>query len=356
MTVSMEDLGMLANVGREWIDEHMPLRAGRHAGDWRAAIAAIGSLGWPGVALDDASGGSGFGFTGLCRLLHAAGRELADTPLLWTAIAAGAIARHGTDTQKAAWLARLATGQAIATVAIGEGPHHAIPGTLSATRDGGWLLQGTKSWVPGADQADLILVTAQAAEPALFLVEPSSVRVEAIDSIDSRRFATVTADDLVLDDVAACIVTGREAVDHVVALARIGLAAEMLGAAERALEIVISYLCVREQFGQPIGSFQALQHRAAQMLVELELARSCVDAACADVDEDRTIVEPAIVAKAAANRAIHLISSEMVQMHGGIGMTMEHPAGNYLRWARISETLFGNGARLGDEFAALNGF
>jgi alkylation response protein AidB-like acyl-CoA dehydrogenase len=139
--------------------------------------------------------------------------------------------------------------------------------------------------------------------------------------------------------------------------ARAGLAAEMLGAATQAFEITLDYLKTRVQFGQVIGSFQALQHRAAKMFTELELSRSAVEAALSAIDNDSAeIPELVSLAKAKMGDTFHLVSNEMVQMHGGIGMTDAHDAGFYLKRARAAEAAFGNQAFHRDRYARIQGY
>jgi alkylation response protein AidB-like acyl-CoA dehydrogenase len=151
---------------------------------------------------------------------------------------------------------------------------------------------------------------------------------------------------------------GPEVIDAILDRARIGLAAEMLGQASEAFEITSEYLKTRKQFGQVIGGFQALQHRAAKLFTDLELTRSCVLAALDALDRDdaKRIPEYASLAKARAAETLHLASNEMVQLHGGIGMTDAHDAGFYLKRARVAEALYGGAAFHRDRYATLMGF
>ena len=136
-----------------------------------------------------------------------------------------------------------------------------------------------------------------------------------------------------------------------------GLAAEMLGAALQAFEVTLDYLKTRVQFGQLIGSFQALQHRAAKMFTDLELSRSCVEAALAAIDENsKDVPELVSLAKAKMGDTLHLVSNEMVQMHGGIGMTDAHDAGLYMKRARVAEALYGSSSYHRDRYARLGGY
>lgn len=177
----------------------------------------------------------------------------------------------------------------------------------------------------------------------LFLVAANArgVKRKELVTVDSRGAA-----DVVFDDAdAEALIGGAGLVEQVLDRARIGLAAEMLGQAQEAFEITGEYLKTRKQFGQVIGGFQALQHRAAKMFIELELTRSCVYGALDALDRGaEDIAQWASLAKARACETLHLVSNEMVQMHGGIGMTDAHDAGLYLKRARVAEGLYGGAA------------
>lgn len=359
MPVSPDDLRMLVDTARDWVAENAPLQAGLRrdpalaTSQWKG----VAEMGWAAAAVPEALGGADFGFTGLGALLGAIGRELADIPLLSTGIFAAMVARHGSASMHQTLLPALLGGEKLGALALGEGAHHASTTTTTAERTGdGWKLTGRKSWVHAGATADVLLVSAQGEAPMLFVVDAKLVQREGISSVDGRSFAHIILDnvsvpeDALLSDVPATV-------NHVVNLARAGLAAEMVGACEKSIEITVDYLKTREQFGRQIGTFQALQHRSAQMLVDLELARSCVEAALVAADADGPELEElATLAKYMAGAAIHLASSEMVQLHGGIGMTSEHVAGNYLKWARVSEALFGGQALLADQYATIRGF
>ena len=183
------------------------------------------------------------------------------------------------------------------------------------------------------------------------------------DAAGLTRRELITADsrgaaDLKFEGVAAEKMNGgADVIDAILDRARIGLAAEMVGQASEAFEITSEYLKTRRQFGQVIGGFQALQHRAAKLFTDLELTRSCVLAALDALDRDAdTIAEYASLAKARASETLHLASNEMVQLHGGIGMTDEHDAGLYLKRARVAEALYGGASFHRDRYASLLGF
>nr|HRK64367.1 acyl-CoA dehydrogenase [Terricaulis sp.] len=283
--------------------------------------------------------------------LEETGRTLVASPLHSSALAGvSALLLAGTDAQKAEWLPKIAAGEVIATLAVDEGAHHA-PGK-SALKFSSGKLSGKKTYVADGHIADLIVV---AGADALYLVKGDAAgltRRELI-TVDSRGAA-----DLTFEGVAAEKMNGgADVIDAILDRARIGLAAEMLGQASAAFEVTSEYLKTRKQFGQVIGGFQALQHRAAKLFTDLELTRSCVLAALDALDRgDKRIAEYASLAKARAADTLHLATSEMVQMHGGIGMTDAHDAGLYLKRARVAEALYGGASFHRDRYAKLLGF
>src|SRR6185437_9563021 len=162
---------------------------------------------------------------------------------------------------------------------------------------------------------------------------------------------------LVDGEILGSLDQGAGVLESTLDRARAGLAAEMLGHAVQSFEVTLDYLKTREQFGQKIGSFQALQHRAAKMFTDLELARSCVEAALSAIDREANDVAQLVsLAKAKVGDAVHLVSNEMVQMHGGIGMTDAHDAGLYLKRARAQEATFGGSSYHRDRYATLLGY
>jgi alkylation response protein AidB-like acyl-CoA dehydrogenase len=230
------------------------------------------------------------------------------------------------------------------------------------------VLNGHKTFVLDGATADLVIVAARTSGAAsdkngvtLFLVEgtaPGLTR-ERLRMIDSRGLANLTFDSVQVgpDAVLGPADKGMGVLESILDRARAGLAAEMLGHAVQSFETTLDYLKIRVQFGQPIGTFQALQHRAAKMFTDLELARSCVEAALQAVDRDAADVpQLASLAKSKVGDVVHLVSNEMVQMHGGIGMTDAHDAGLYLKRARVQEATFGTGSYHRDRYAALLGF
>ena len=325
-------------------------------------------MGWTGVIIPEAYGGSEFGYLSLGLILEETGRTLTASPLLSSALAAAsAIILGGSEGQKSEYLPAIASGELVGTLAIDEGAHHAPEKVaLAAKKSGsGYSLTGTKTFVLEGMAAGLFVVSARTSgKPgetdgiSLFLVKADGKGVsrKALKLADSRGAANVTFDG------AEGALLGEEGkgwplLEKTLDRARAGLAAEMLGAAIQAFETTLDYLKVRVQFGQVIGSFQALQHRAAKMFTDLELSRSCVEAALQAIDDDSADVPELVsLAKAKMGDTLHLVSNEMVQMHGGIGMTDAHDAGLYLKRARAAEATYGGQAYHRDRYARINGY
>jgi alkylation response protein AidB-like acyl-CoA dehydrogenase len=336
-----------------------------------AAFAEMAQMGWTGVIIPEEYGGSAFGYLGLGLILEETGRTLTASPILASALAAAsAIVLGGSAAQKQAWLPQIAAGDLVATLAVDDGPHHA-PAKVALTaekRGAGYVLNGRKTFVLEGMAAGLLVVSARTsgsvgdeAGISLFLVpaEAKGVTRTALKLADSRGAANI---DFANVEVGTEALLGEEGnawplLEKTLDRARAGLAAEMLGSALQAFETTLDYLKTRVQFGQVIGSFQALQHRAAKMFTDLELSRSCVEAALAAIDADAPdAAELVSLAKAKMGDTLHLVSNEMVQMHGGIGMTDEHDAGLYLKRARAQETTFGGQAYHRDRYARLQGY
>ncbi len=366
-----EDQQLLRDTAIAFARDELPISRLRDLRDQAAngvdaeARAKLAELGFFGVMIPEAHGGSDFGMVGMGQIMEAQGRTLAATPLLQTAlIGASVLGLGGSDAQKDAWLGKIASGETATALALDEGAHHnpdAIATT--ATEDGeGYLLSGAKRFVPNGQFADLFLVVARANDGlSLFLMpkDASGLSVQSLNTLDAHGAADLTLDNVRIDASAMIGQAGEAStlIDAVLDRARIGLAAEMLGSASMAFEMTLDYLQTRKQFGQLIGSFQGLQHRAAIMFTELELLRSSVGAALSAVDTGRNdVAELASLAKARAADTLHLISNECVQMHGGIGMTDAHEAGFVLKRARVAEALYGGAGFHRDRYARLNGF
>ena len=369
MAVLSEEQSMLRDATKAWIGEKSPVGALRKLRDLgnadgfdRAVWREMAEMGWAGILIPEEFGGAGLGYLTLGLVLEEAGRTLTASPLISTALAAAAaLILGGNDSQKAAWLPKIAQGAVVAALAVDEGPHH-HPENIAlkaAKSGGGFALSGKKAFVLDGGSADLIVVAARTdTGVTLFLVEGGAKGLsrQRLHSLDSRGVADLAFDNVEADAQSVLGEVGRGAplLEKILDRARAGLAAEMLGTATQAFEITLDYLKTRTQFGQPIGTFQALQHRAAKMFTDLELTRSCVEAALAAIDREANDVPQLVsLAKAKASELLHLVSNEMVQMHGGIGMTDAHDAGLYLKRARVAEATYGAAAYHRDRYATL---
>jgi alkylation response protein AidB-like acyl-CoA dehydrogenase len=328
--------------------------AGFDLGVW----AELAALGWAGMAVSEEFGGAGLGIRALAAVIEKMGETLGAAPLASTAlVAATVIARFAPAEVAARWLPKIARGQVVAALAVDEADH-AWDERLSTTLDSE-VIDGAKRYVADGVAANLLLVSAMKGEaPVLALVHADApgVAVRRLDTIDGRGLADIEFQRVHVDAVLTPT-AGRSPLEHALDCARIGLAAEMLGASSRAFEVTLDYMRTRRQFGQPIGSFQALQHRAAKLYIEIELTRSCVlaavDALHHDGDELASLVS---LAKAASADLMHLTCHEMIQFHGGIGMTDAHDAGFYLKRGRVATLLHGDAAYHRDRYAKLKGY
>jgi alkylation response protein AidB-like acyl-CoA dehydrogenase len=362
MAVLSEEQSMLRDAAKSWVQEKSPVTAFRKMRDSGAELGydvaawnEMAEMGWAGVIIPEEYGGSNFGYLSLGLILEELGRTLTASPLLSSGLAAAsALILGGSDAQKSEWLPQIAEGAVVGALAIDEGPHHAPDKIATTFKDG--KITGKKTFVLEGMAAGIIIVSGRGPDGAgLFLVkgdDPGVVRTR-LHLADSRGAANIEFKGAAAEPLSG----GAELIDKVLDRARAGVAAEMLGSAVQAFETTLDYLKVRVQFGQVIGSFQALQHRAAKMFTDLELSRSAVEAALAAIDADSPDVPELVsLAKAKMGDTFHLVSNEMVQMHGGIGMTDAHDAGFYLKRARAAEAAFGNQAFHRDRYAKIQGY
>ncbi|MEM9255756.1 MAG: acyl-CoA dehydrogenase family protein [Pseudomonadota bacterium] len=331
----------------------------------------MAEMGWAGIAIPEAYGGLGYGHTGLGLVLEQVGRNLSASPLQSTVlIAASVISELGSEAQKQSLLAEIASGSTLVSLALQEGQHHnpaAVATTASPDGDS-FRLQGKKTLVLDATAADQFIVIARTAgEPgrtdglSAFLVDADAQGLtrEARNLVDSRNVGSLVLTDVVVGADAQLGKSGEiwQDLDRALDIANIGLAAELLGLSVEAFERTVGYLQERKQFGRVIGSFQGLQHRAAQLFAELELARSIVLQALHKVDaEDPQLALYASAAKAKLCEVAQRATNEAIQMHGGIGMTDEHEIGFFIKRARVAQHTLGDYNYHLDRFAQLKGF
>jgi alkylation response protein AidB-like acyl-CoA dehydrogenase len=282
-------------------------------------------------------------------------------------LGAGALVLGGTSAQKGEHLRAIAAGERLVALAFQERRSRYSLDRIETRAErvaGGFVLHGEKEQAMGAGAADWLIVSARTEDGLSLLLVPRSaagVTVEPQERLDGRDAAIVRLAGVRVEADALVGESGRglALLERVVDRASVGLCAEMVGLSSAAFDMTLDYLKTRVQFGVPIGSFQALQHRAARMFVELELARSAVMLAHAMVEEganERAVARAASVAKAKCADVTMLVVHEGIQMHGGIGMTEEHDMGLYVKRARVAELTFGDAAFHRDRFAQIEGY
>jgi alkylation response protein AidB-like acyl-CoA dehydrogenase len=297
-------------------------------------------LGWPALTVPERDGGLGLGFVELAVVVEELGRAVAPGPFLATVTQFVPAVRHaGTPEQQSRFLGPVAAGEATGTLAVG-GDMVAVPAA------GGWSLTGAVRHVVDGDRADEVAVAARVDDGwGLFVVPGDAVRATPQRTLDrSRRLATVTLDGAHVDSERALGVPGgaETALDRAVEEAIAALALEMVGTCQSIFDVALGHAKERHQFGVPIGSFQAIKHKFADMLVALERARATAYFAAATVAEEDDRRPLAIaMAKAAAGDAQRLIAQEGIQIMGGIGYTWEHDMHLYVKRAKAGDALLG---------------
>lgn len=328
---------------------------------WRG----FGEMGLAGVLVAEDQGGSGLGAVEAGVVAEALGRTLTPSPFLSTGVlAARVLGQAGSGEQTAAWLGRIAAGEAILTLAVDEGAKHAPARmTTRAERSGnGFLLNGAKSFVLDGHVADAMIVAAVTeGGVTLFLVDPATpgVAIERTVMVDAHNAARVTLTDVAVDAdaVIGAVDGGGPVLEAALDLGRACGAASLVGAGDQAFQITLEYLRTRKQFGKEIGAFQALQHRAAHLFTEIELARAAVLAALQGLDAGREDAPVLVaVAKAKAGRVAELAVQEGVQMHGGVGMTDEYDIGLFMKRVRVLNEWLGDAGFQAETVARARGF
>ena len=373
-----EEQEMLRDSARGFLDEKAPVSALRKLRDdndttgfSRDLWKEMAEMGWAGILVDEEHGGADFGFVGAGVLAEEMGRTLTASPFLSTSIlAATALKKLGSDAQKQSNLPKIAAGELLYALAVDETRKHGPAKTaMQAQKHGnGFKLSGAKTFVADGHVADKIIVAARTNGAAgemsgltLFLVDAKAkgVTAERVAMVDSRNAARLNFDGVEAtgDDVLGEVDGGYMALEGVLNAGRAGLAAEMSGAAQASFAMTVNYLKERKQFGTEIGSFQALQHRAAHLYSEIELAKSAILKALQDLDAHYGMAGPICsLAKAKAGEVAKLASQEAVQMHGGIGMTDEYDLGFYMKRIRVAQEMFGDPAFHADRIAQMRGY
>ncbi len=352
--------------------QHRKLRDTRdETGFDRNVWAKMAEMGFAGVLVPEEHGGAGFGHVAAGLIMEAIGRNLSASPMLSTAVlGTTALVAGGSAEQQAKYLPLIAEGKRLFALAADEAArHNPAHVAMTATPSGnGFRLNGVKGFVLDGHVADTLIVAARTGGHerdkdgiTLFLVDAKApgVGIERRSLIDSRNAARISLADVQVDgaDVLGDVGGGFAILEKALDAGRACLAAEMLGMSSESFSKTVDYLKQREQFGQKIGSFQALQHRAAHLFCEVELARSATLRALVALDEnDDRAPMFASLAKAKSGEVAKLATNEGVQMHGGIGMTDDFDIGFYMKRARAAQETFGDIAFHGDRLARILGY
>jgi len=316
-------------------------------------------LGWPGLTVAHEQGGVGLGFVELGVVVEELGRVIAPGPFLATATQFVPVVRHaGTPEQQARFLGDVATGRSTGTLAVSGATGSAAAADLGvvARRIGGsWRLEGTEHHVLDGDTADELAVGARVDDRVgLFVVPSTAVRTTATPTLDAtRRYATVELEGVTVGDERALGVPGERdtapngtALDRALHEATTALALETVGTCQSIFDLALGHAMEREQFGVPIGSFQAIKHKFADLLVTLERARAtCYFAALTIAEDDDRRALATSMAKAAAGDCQRLVAQEGIQVLGGIGFTWEHDMHLYVKRAMAGDSLLGTAGR-----------
>jgi acyl-CoA dehydrogenase len=375
LTINEEQKLLKASV-RDFLTSRSPVAALRKLRDEKSTEgldpqlwAGMCEMGLSGLTIPEAYGGLDFGYLGLGQVLEETGRTLTASPLISTVLlATTAINLTGNEAQKKTWLPKLAQGPMIIALAHEEKAHHhpSHVATSAKLQGKGYALNGHKTFVLDGHIADKIMVVARTEgkvdEPkgiALFLVDADAegLAVERTPMIDSRNAAKIRMTNVWVPEDHRFELGNFDTLIKIYDIGCIGLAAEMLGSAQECFERTLAYLKERQQFGVPIGSFQALQHRAAKMYIELELGKSVVIKALQAIDHNAPDISMfASLAKAKLGETVKLVSNEAIQMHGGIGMTDDAEIGFFLKRASVARQILGDSAYHLDRYARLRGF
>ena len=376
--VLTEEQSMLRDSARGLISDKAPvshLRSLRDAKDTngfsRELWKAFAEMGFSGLLVPENFGGSGLGAVEAGVVMEEIGRTLMPSPFLSTAVlAASALTRGGSEAQKSAHLPKISDGSLLAALAVDEGAkHRPLQTRLQAVRSGnGFKLNGAKAFVVDGHTADLLIVAARSGGAAgerdgltLFLVDPKSkgLAIERTAMVDSHNAARIEFSNVEVDadHVLGEVDQGAALLEGVLNIGRGAVASEMVGLSEEVFNRTVTYLKERKQFGKLIGEFQALQHRAAQLYIDIEITRAAVLKALQALDGDFDKAGAAVaVAKARAGTTATLAVQEGVQMHGGMGMTDQFDIGFFMKRARVCEELFGDASYHTEQLAKSRGY
>jgi alkylation response protein AidB-like acyl-CoA dehydrogenase len=376
--VLTEEQSLLRDSARGLISDKAPVSHLRQLRDTRDATGfsrdlwrAFAEMGFSGLLVPENFGGSGLGCVEAGIVMEEIGRTLMPSPFLSTAVlAASALSRGGSDAQKSEYLPKISDGTLLAALAVDEGAkHRPLQTRMRAIRAGnGFKLEGDKAFVVDGHTADLLIVAARTAGSAgdrdgltLFLVDPKAkgLATERTAMVDSHNAARISFDnvEVTADNVLGEVDQGHQLLEGVLNVGRGAVASEMVGLSEEVFARTVGYLKERKQFGKRIGEFQALQHRAAELYIEIEITRAAVLKALQTLDANFDKAGAAVaVAKARAGSTATLAVQEGVQMHGGMGMTDQFDIGFFMKRARVCQELYGDTNFHADQLASMRNY
>jgi alkylation response protein AidB-like acyl-CoA dehydrogenase len=376
--VLTEEQSLLRDSARGLISDKAPVSHLRQLRDTRDATGfsrdlwrAFAEMGFSGLLVPENFGGSGLGCVEAGIVMEEIGRTLMPSPFLSTAVlAASALSRGGSDAQKSEYLPKISDGTLLAALAVDEGAkHRPLQTRMQAIRAGnGFKLEGDKAFVVDGHTADLLIVAARTAGSAgerdgltLFLVDPKAkgLATERTAMVDSHNAARISFDnvEVTAENVLGEVDQGYQLLEGVLNVGRGTVASEMVGLSEEVFARTVGYLKERKQFGKPIGEFQALQHRAAELYIEIEITRAAVLKALQTLDANFDKAGAAVaVAKARAGSTATLAVQEGVQMHGGMGMTDQFDIGFFMKRARVCQELYGDTNFHADQLASMRNY
>jgi alkylation response protein AidB-like acyl-CoA dehydrogenase len=376
--VLTEEQSMLRDSARGLISDKAPVSHLRQLRDAKDATGfsrdlwkAFAEMGFAGLLVPENFGGSGLGCVEAGVVMEEIGRTLMPSPFLSTAVlAASALSRGGSEAQKAAHLPKISDGSLLAAFAIDEGAkHRPLQTKLQAVRSGnGFKLSGAKAFVVDGHTADLLIVAARSGGSAgerngltLFLVDPKAkgIAIERTAMVDSHNAARIEFANVEVnaDHVLGEVDQGGALLEGLLNIGRGAVASEMVGLSEEVFGRTVTYLKERKQFGKLIGEFQALQHRAAELYIDIEITRAAVLKALQTLDGDFDHASAAVaVAKARAGATATRAVQEGVQMHGGMGMTDQFDIGFFMKRARVCQELFGDSNYHADQLARMKSY
>ena len=373
-----EEQQSLKDIASEFLQSNAPVTHFREIRDTQNELGydeslwmEMVNLGWSGILIPEEYGGFDFGMVGMGSILEEAGKTLTPSPLFSTGVlGASLLTLGGNDSQKQTYLPQIVDGTLTTALALEESNRHAPYSIDTQAKKNGdqFIISGCKNFVIDGHSSNLLIVAARTEGSVndesgitLFLVNSDSQGVEITKTsmVDSRNAANIKFGDVTVssDNILGEENNGASLLEVVLDRAQIAISAEMLGNASQAFNLTLEYLKERKQFGAVIGTFQALQHRAAEMYSELELTKSSVIAACNAVDENSNdLRRMASLAKFKSGETNHLITNEAVQMHGGVGVTDEYDVGLFMKRARVTEQIFGNSEYHIDRYATLSDY